>query len=98
MYPPENPGDFICCSGLKTAPNKDGDRIADIGNVCIREGDEYCDTRYESEYNSSDCREKTTLDTSICQSFYDGCNSCSRTSNGQTICTMMACTDRKSVV
>lgn len=51
-----------------------------------------CDIRYESEYNSSDCRlENGTFDASICQNYYDGCNSCSRTENGQTICTLMAC-------
>jgi len=48
-----------------------------------------CDTRYESAYNSADCR--TGFDESICQSYYDGCNSCSKSSNGQTICTMRAC-------
>ncbi len=53
-------------------------------------GDGYCDSRYESTRNSSDCA-TTTFDPSICRNYFDGCNSCSRQSNGQTICTMMAC-------
>jgi hypothetical protein len=90
VYPEENMKYFECCSGLKSAPHKEADTIADIANVCIREGDGYCDPRYESIYNSSDCR-TTSFDDSICQSYYDGCNSCSKSSNGQIICTMRAC-------
>ncbi len=92
VYPPENPDDFVCCSGLTSAPHKDGDKIADIGNVCIRANDYICDSRYESSYNSGDCRlVMNGFDDSICQSYYDGCNSCSRTSDGQTVCTLRAC-------
>jgi hypothetical protein len=88
---PENLNDFMCCSGLVKKPGKDADKIPDVGNVCIREGDGYCDTRYESEYNSADCRTTSGFDSSICQSYYDGCNSCSKTDNGQTVCTLRAC-------
>lgn len=75
MYP-ENINDFQCCSGLTRADRKDGNMIADGGNTCINQGDGYCDTRYESAYNSSDCRADTVIDTSICSSYYDGCNTC----------------------
>lgn len=88
---PENPNDFLCCAGLTRAERKDGSTLADAGYTCIKTGDSVCDTRYESDYNSLDCRTTITFDDSICQSYYDGCNSCSKTSNGQTICTMMAC-------
>ncbi len=60
-------------------------------NICANIGDGICDDRYESSYNSLDCRTGVAFDTSICQNYYDGCNSCSRTENGQTICTLRAC-------
>lgn len=88
---PENVNDFQCCSGLTRTERKDGSTLADAGYTCIKTGDLVCDSRYESEYNSSDCRTMATFDSSICQDYYDGCNSCSRTSNGQTVCTMMYC-------
>jgi len=88
---PENMDDFQCCAGLTRAERKDGSTLADAGYTCIRQGDNYCDARYESSYNSSDCRTGVAFDASICQNYYDGCNSCSRTENGQTICTLRAC-------
>lgn len=90
MYP-ENMNDFQCCAGLTRAERKDGSTLADAGYTCIRQGDNYCDARYESSYNSVDCRTDVAFDTSVCQNYYDGCNSCSRTENGQTICTLRAC-------
>lgn len=90
MYP-ENLDDFQCCTGLTRAERKDGSTLADAGYTCIRQGDNYCDARYESSYNSSDCRTDVGFDVSVCQNYYDGCNSCSRTENGQTICTLRAC-------
>ena len=90
MYP-ENLADFQCCAGLTRAERKDGSTLADAGYTCIRQGDNYCDVRYEGSYNSSDCRADIGFDVSVCQNYYDGCNSCSRTENGQTICTLRAC-------
>ncbi len=88
---PENPDDFMCCSGLTRAERSDGTTFADAGYTCIREGDDICDGEYESSDNSSDCREKTVFNASLCQSYFDGCNSCSRGSDGNTACTKMAC-------
>lgn len=70
MYP-ENLSDFQCCSGLTRVDRKDGNMIADGGYTCINQGDGYCDTRYESEYNSADCRNNTGFDSSVCQDYYD---------------------------
>lgn len=89
MYP-ENNSQYQCCSWL-TRVQRDN-RLPDAWYICIRANDGYCDTRYENENNSSDCRNNTGFDSSLCQSYYDGCNTCSRSSNGQVICTMMACT------
>lgn len=88
MYP-ENINDFQCCSGLTRVQSNP--QLPDAGYMCIRL-DNYCDSRYENATNSADCRTTASLDTSICQSYYDGCNTCSRSANGQLICTMMACT------
>lgn len=88
---PEKLEDFQCCSGLTRAERKDGSTLADAGYTCIRQGDNYCDARYENSYNSSDCRSSVAFDSSVCQGYYDGCNHCSRGENGQTACTMMAC-------
>jgi hypothetical protein len=89
---PENPNDFLCCSGLTRAERKDGSTLADAGYTCINEGDFVCDNRYESEYNSNDCRLiMGGFDSSICQSYYDGCNGCSNTTDGNTMCTMRYC-------
>lgn len=90
MYP-EDPNAFQCCAWLTRTERKDGSTLADAGYTCINQGDAICDSTYESEYNSSDCRGNIIFDKSICQSYYDGCNSCSRTSNGQEICTLMFC-------
>lgn len=89
MYP-ENLSDFQCCSGLTRVDRKDGNMIADGGYTCINQGDGYCDTRYESEYNSADCRTDTIIDISICASYYDGCNTCTVV-GGNTACTMRYC-------
>ncbi len=43
--------------------------IADGGAICIRQGDGFCDARYESAYNSSDCR--PAFDLTVCASYYD---------------------------
>ena len=89
---PENPNDFLCCSGLTRAERKDGSTLADAGYTCINEGDFVCDNRYESEYNSNDCRLiMGGFDSSICQSYYDGCNGCSNTTDGNAMCTMRYC-------
>ncbi len=52
----ERPSDYVCCSGLTRAERADGTTFADAGYTCIRQGDGYCDSRYENSYNSSDCR------------------------------------------
>lgn len=74
---PENPEDFLCCSGLTRAERNDGTTFADAGYTCIREGDDICDTEYEGVDNSSDCREVAMFDSSICKTYFDGCNTCS---------------------
>ncbi len=91
MYP-ENPNDFLCCAGLTRAERKDGSTLADAGYTCINSGDLVCDSRYESEYNSPDCRlVMGGFDSSVCQNYYDGCNSCANTSDGQIVCTQRYC-------
>lgn len=47
---------YVCCSGLTRSERADGTTFADAGYTCIRQGDNYCDSRYENSYNSSDCR------------------------------------------
>lgn len=88
--PPEYQTTGICCSWLTSIWSRE-EMIVGAPNICANVGDGICDARYESGYNSSDCRTGVAFDTSICQNYYDGCNSCSRTENGQTICTLMAC-------
>jgi|GEM_PF-1171783 len=88
--PPQYQYHGTCCSGLTEIGPKE-EFIVGASNICANVGDGYCDTRYESIYNSADCRESSGFDSSICQSYYDGCNSCSKTENGQTLCTMRYC-------
>lgn len=78
---PEDPADFICCSGLTRAERNDGTTFADAGYTCIREGDGICDGEYEGRDNSSDCRESAIFDPSICQTYFDGCNHCAKTTD-----------------
>lgn len=86
MYP-ENLSDFQCCSGLTRV--QENSQLPDAGYICIRL-DNYCDTRFENVYNSADCRTNTVVDTSICSSYYDGCNTCT-TVGGNIACTMRYC-------
>lgn len=87
LYPEQN---YQCCVGLNRV--QEDNRLPDAGYICINEGDFVCDSRYENEYNSNDCRlVMDSFDSSICQSYYDGCNNCSKTSDGNAICTLRAC-------
>lgn len=64
--------------------------ISDLGNVCANTTDGICDSNFESWYNSPDCEKP--IDTGTCESYYDGCNWCHRsTLDGPAACTERAC-------
>ena len=87
--PPQYQTHGVCCAGLTSVGTKDA-MIVGAPNICANIGDGICDARYESSVKSPDCR-TNTFDASICQNYFDGCNSCSNTPSGMSACTMMAC-------
>lgn len=91
-----NAGDDVsglaCCGNLTRVKNMSSVPVFGGMYTCINQWDNICDTRYENEINSSDCRETKKFDSTICQSYYDGCNSCTNGADPYSaICTLRYC-------